>query len=354
MTITDIAIIEPTKALAVFTSDAEFSTFYQKIKDEVSGVPVDLSTEAGRKAVASLAFRVTKVKTSIEDAGKKLTEGWREQTAIVTKSRIKMVEELAALAKEVRKPLTDWEEAEYERNGLVASIIEALHAAARIPADDTLDLVRERLNAVRDTVLNAEVLRESLDIAEGARDYAIEQLEAAVVRLTREAADAAELARLRKAEEDRVEAKRVADEAAAAEQAALDAKRVADEAAARAQADQARREQEIKDKAAQDAAAAAKIAADAEAMKAAAAAQAKIDAAEAEAAKLRKAAADRIAAEAKAKAETDARNADREHRRTVNAAAKAALEALGLSPEHAQLVVVSIVAGEIPAVSLAY
>ena len=111
MTITDIAIIEPTKALAVFTSDAEFSTFYQKIKDEVSGVPVDLSTEAGRKAVASLAFRVTKVKTSIEDAGKKLTEGWREQTAIVTKSRIKMVEELAALAKEVRKPLTDWEEA---------------------------------------------------------------------------------------------------------------------------------------------------------------------------------------------------------------------------------------------------
>jgi len=59
-----------------------FNQFYEAIKDETDKLVPDLTTEWGRKEIASLAFKVTKTKTAIDAAGKLLKE---EAQATVTK-----------------------------------------------------------------------------------------------------------------------------------------------------------------------------------------------------------------------------------------------------------------------------
>jgi colicin import membrane protein len=58
---------------------------------------------------------VTRSKTAIDDAGKKLNEEARAKINAVDAQRRKIREELDALAEEVRKPLTEWEKAEDQR-----------------------------------------------------------------------------------------------------------------------------------------------------------------------------------------------------------------------------------------------
>jgi hypothetical protein len=98
--------------VVLFTDTAKFSEFYARVKAETDKLDPDVSTEAGRNEVRSMARKVVTTKSAINKAGLALTDEWRRQTAEVTASRKKMEDELAALAAEVRKPLTDWEDAE--------------------------------------------------------------------------------------------------------------------------------------------------------------------------------------------------------------------------------------------------
>lgn len=72
----------------------------------------DVTTERGRKEIASLAMRVSKSKVVIDNAGKGLVEDWKKQASAVDKERKRARDTLDALRDECRKPLTDYEAAE--------------------------------------------------------------------------------------------------------------------------------------------------------------------------------------------------------------------------------------------------
>ena len=87
-----------------------------KIKEETDLVVLpDTSTAKNRDEIKSLAFMVTRSKTLIDDTGKKKNEAARKKLGIVDQARKLAREELTAHATEIRKPVTDWEEAEAER-----------------------------------------------------------------------------------------------------------------------------------------------------------------------------------------------------------------------------------------------
>src|SRR5690349_4163456 len=111
----DLVVMATANPLAIFTDREQFSQFYQKIKAETDQHVPDVSTKKGRDEIRSLARRVTKAKTTLERAGKDQVAEWRQKVETVTSARISMVNELDSLAKDVRRPLTEWEEAEQAR-----------------------------------------------------------------------------------------------------------------------------------------------------------------------------------------------------------------------------------------------
>lgn len=370
-TATDIVAIAAANPVALFTDEQRYSEFYEKVKAEVTGHTPDLTTDKGRKAVAALAFRVTKAKTTLDKAGKALTEEWRRNTAMVNASRGKMVAELDQLAEEVRRPLTEWEVAEEARITAARRVIDGMRAAAVIAQDDTSESVEARGREVWATEIGAD-FGDMADEARAAKDATVAALHAAMHRLRQEEADRAELARLRteaaereereraaaeQREAERREAERVEQERVAAEQAA--ARKHAEQAAAaeriRVAEEQAaqRARDEVERKAAEQAAAREaemKRAHDEEIAREREAREAAVRLAREES----EARAREDAARAEREAEDRRREANRTHRAKVKRAAKEAIMTCGVSEDAAQKVVLAIIAGEIPAVSLRF
>lgn len=252
-------VIPPRSDLAVMMRAADgLDPIISRIEAEARAHAPDLTTVKGRKAIASLAYKVAQSKTALDDAGKALNEDARKQIAIVDAERRKARERLDALRDEVRKPLTDWEKDEGERIARHKARIAAIDSAA--PEGDTSEAHRTLIARIETMTLD-DSWQEFLPIAAKAKDAALARLRDGLARaITREEQEA-ELARLRAEAAARAEVDRLRRDAEEAEAARI--------AAEKAEADRLAQIEREKQEAAERAAKAAEERAKAEAERAA-------------------------------------------------------------------------------------
>lgn len=277
--IMDLVVIEKKNAMAVFTNNDQLDPLIELIEKEARSLVPDVTTKKGRDAIASMAHKVARSKTYIDNAGKDLVAELKALPKQIDESRRVVRERLDALKDEVRRPLTEWE-AEQERikaeEAMNALHVEALamnedfdrQLASRIESDHEMALLmndafdreqaEKKAEAERQRIAHEEEIkrlaeekakREAAEQAQREIDAAAAREREAILakeraeREQREAAERAERekqaaveAERRKAQE---EADRIRREAEQREQARLDEeKRKADE--------QARREADVK------------------------------------------------------------------------------------------------------------
>lgn len=354
---TDLAIIEiaPDMAPAIYVENG-LDSFLEKIRAGVNEVP-DLSTAKGRARIASLAAQVSRSKTAVEKPGRDYLKRLKEQPKVVEAELRRFVTECDQLRDEVRRPLTEWEDAEKARTEALqqrlvdfralADVIDA--AGNYLPSAD----IQARILEAKSVVLD-DSWQERATEAGVAKDSTIQQLEASLVIAQKREHEAAELDRLRKEAEEKARLEREENiRREAAEQAKRDAEAKAQaeidaaarrESEARAATERAEREKiEAQQKAEREAKAAAEKA---EQEKNAAIAAERRRQEEAESARL---------AEQKRIAEEEARRAaDKEHRRSINRQAIADLIESGLTQEMAEKALIAIASGKVSAVSIKY
>lgn len=346
---TELTTFTPDNPIAVLTDGEQFDALLGRIRAEVEAHVPDLTTKKGRDAIKSLAYKVTRTKTALDDAGKELNAGKRKEIDAVDAVRRDVREKLDALAADARKPLDEWEAKEAERQELISLTMTMISDAHEFPDSYTSSEIQNRINGLMALEFDADIFQESLEIAIGAKSAALDSLNASLVRVKQAEADAAELAELRRQKDARDEADRLAAEQAAQ----AEADRIAEENRI-AEANRIEAKRIVEQEAAEvqrlaDIAAAEQAAADAATAEAARVAQIAIDAANAEAKRLQEAEDARLAEEARIAEETAAREADKAHRGAVMKSAKEAIMASGDIDENAaKKIVLAIVAGEIP------
>lgn len=394
---TEILIKEPFNAAVVFNDAAEA----QKVIDVVRKLAVEAlgvetaDTAEGRAAIRSVAHKVTKSKTFVEAERKAYTADLVKKKRSVDSIGNTIWDGLEKVHAEIRKSLDDWEAKEKARIEGHDAAIAQMQALATLGPEPAPEAVRLALDKV--AALRARIWEEFVNRAVEVANTVEGQLNSALAAAEKREKDAAELAALRaeqaaraeaaaaeaaRAEQERVAAERrereatLAAEAAEAARKAAEAvaetqRKAAEEAAQRA-IDEAN---ERAAKAAQDAAAAEARAVEAAARakreqeEAVAAAELRVAAQTAEIERRRKADEEQVErARAAIEAEDRRRQANVEHRSKVNKAAKAAISGLlhdginevmdCLTTEQtdamAQAIVIAIVKGEIPNVTLAY
>ncbi|MDG9850192.1 hypothetical protein N7608_21935 [Klebsiella grimontii] len=319
--IMDLVVIEKNNAMAVFTNNDQLDPLIELIEKEARSLVPDVTTKKGRDAIASMAHKVARSKTYIDNAGKDLVAELKALPKQIDESRRVVRERLDALKDEVRRPLTEWE-AEQERikaeeamNEMHAEALEMnikfdQELAAKFEADHEMALLMDK-----------DIDRERADKA----------AEAERQRIAREE----EIKRL--AEE---KAKREAEEKHRAELEAS-ARREAEERAAKERAERERIEDQQRAEREKQAAV------EAERRKA-----------QEEADRIRREAEQREQtrlAEEKRKAEEEARRAaDVEHRRGINTAAVQALIDQGIPYEWAKACIIAVALGKVPATTIKY
>ena len=114
-------------AVDIFTSQT-MEEIISKIEKEARLNVYDPSTAKGRDEIASAAYKIARTKTTLDNAGKELTDEWRTKTSSVNEERKKARERLDLLKEEIRKPLTDYENIEKERIFKIEQRVEQLKA----------------------------------------------------------------------------------------------------------------------------------------------------------------------------------------------------------------------------------
>ena len=137
--VTDLVVIEKQNAMAVFTTKEQLDPIIEAIEKEARSLIPDVSTRKGRDAIASMAHKVARSKTYIDNAGKDLVAELKALPKQIDESRRIVRERLDALKDEVRKPLTEWE-AEQKRIK-AEEAMNALHAEALV-MNENIDLQR--------------------------------------------------------------------------------------------------------------------------------------------------------------------------------------------------------------------
>lgn len=322
----------PADLEAAFIDDKYINNLIAEIREKTSTVVGDLNTVKGRGVYTSAAMNVRRTKTAIDEAGKNLVAEMKKRPALVDASRRKVREALDELAIEIRKPVTEWE-AEQKEKEFNAMFDEALELDTKITAERAAALAAKiETDHEMALLMNKDIDREREEAQQKAEQAKREHEE----RIKREAEEKAR----READEA---AKREIEAAAAREREALLAKERAE-----------REAKELAEKAERD-----RIAAEQRAEREKKEAAEKAEREKEEAIQRERAAAEsreqaRLAEEKRIADEAAQRIADKEHRREVNLAAVKGLVDLGIPEQCARLCIKAIAQGKVPNTAINY
>lgn len=318
---TELSVIEikPEQAPALYIPNG-LDSYLEHIKASVSEAP-DLSTDKGRKRVASLSASVSRSKTLIEKPGREYLKRLKEAVKPAEQEIKRFVDACDALRDEVRRPLTEWE-AEQEVIRL-AKLAEADYEIALLMNEKfDRDAADAKAEAERQRIAHEEELKRlAVEQAQREADEKIErEREAALQRETAlkgqyALAEANRIAAENRAEQERIDAaaKAEADRLAAAQQAEREKQEAiaAEQLKAKQEADRVQREAKQKEDA-------------------------------------------RLAEEKRIADEAAARAANVEHKRAINQQAVADLVAAGITEECTVQCVKAIAKGQVSAIAITY
>ncbi len=340
-------------ALQIYQTPNGLDPYIERIRQEVTGHAPNLKTDKGRKEIASRAFKVRKIKAALDGLGKEQVDRLKEIPKLIDAERKRMRDELDALADEVRKPLTDWEEAEASRVALHRADLDGMADQAREVGGLDVETLRQRIATVESAAIG-ESWEEFEAEAHRVKAKALEILNTALAERQKHEAEQAELADLRRKQAEQEQKDREAEIARqAAEKARADAEAKAQaerDAAAKREADakaaQVKAEQDAKDAAERQR----RAEEQAEAERLASVERAKQAAEAARQAEIKRQADEKAAEEA----EQRRREEDKAHKASINNAALAAFIENGLPDECAKQAVILIAKGLIPAIRIQY
>jgi len=191
-------LIVPTKenALEVYQKQNGLDPFLEQIKKEIDSFVPDVTTKKGRDAIASMAYKVAKSKTALDDVGKELVADLKELPKKIDAERKRVREILDAWRDQVRKPLTDWEQAEEDRIAHHRNSIENIKTATH-----EIELIDSTILKARITAIEAIVIDNSFEEFEleamHAKEHSLEKLQKLLFQTEKHEEEQKELEKLR-------------------------------------------------------------------------------------------------------------------------------------------------------------
>lgn len=234
-----LAVVDNTvTGVTVFANAQGVDDILAKVRKEIDATPRDISTPAGRAAIKSLARKIARTKTGLDDLGKDLVAERKREINTVDAERRRLWDELEALQKDVRKPLDDYEASEKTRtDGHEAALTAIANVAVFLEVEPTSDELRSALVKLDTMRADGRAWQEFQARADLAFADAFRSLNSKLTITAQREKEKAELEEFRRQEAERTQKQREQEqrdrEEAIAREAADKARRAAEEKAER-------------------------------------------------------------------------------------------------------------------------
>lgn len=192
-------------ALAVFTEPGRIDPILDDIAIQARAIVADVSTKKGIETIRKNAANVAKSKAFIEKHGKFLADRQKEIPKLIDATRRRAKDFLDALQDEVRKPLTDLENAEKARVSALQERLSILRKLSGITVGADSHAIEANLQSAMDTVIDSS-WDEYEDEASEVKDQTVRDLGYSLQ-------EKKEFERLKKEEEIRIEQEREEEKA---------------------------------------------------------------------------------------------------------------------------------------------
>lgn len=208
VTIEDVTI---DRAPAIFGHNS-LSLFVEAVRAEVIGEVPDLTTDKGRKRIASLAATVARSKTAVDGVGRAYLKQLKGLPKIIEAELREFEADMNAVRDEVRKPLSDWEAEKEKAKAVVQEAMDELTNYYTLPAEGCdSQAIRFRIAQLESPAPKVEVFGDRLEEAVTKQQYGLDILSKALDERLNFEKDQEELERLRKEaaareEQDRIKA----------------------------------------------------------------------------------------------------------------------------------------------------
>lgn len=226
----ELVVLQDNQVVEAFKKEGGVKELYEEIEKQARSIVPDMTTPKGRDAIKSLAYKIAQSRTLVDKTGKALGADAKAVVDALNADRKFFCDKSEELQKEIRKPVTDWENKESLRilnHKTALSLI--VNLSGSLPLHTTSAEMYE-LNIKRIDVEIGDDWDEFKDAAIKARDESLIALRGLLAERVRLDLAEAELIRLREekaAEEKAASDKRIADAATAAAEAK--AKKVIDD-----------------------------------------------------------------------------------------------------------------------------
>lgn len=349
--------------LQIFNEN-EMDKLVDEIRKKTQDFDPDTSTDKGRREIASMSYKVSTSKTALERLSKELTDGWRTKTKAVDAVRIKMCSDLDALRDEVRKPLTDYENAEKQKLAEFEEDYRRIAAQGTAALEHWQEIVEGGLEKAKILVADWECLSDDAELQHKfnlVKEIAINKINLAIEKRTTYDKEQTELKALRDAEVKRQEEEEEKNRIQAEKDAQAEQERLKAENDARIEKERAEAAQEALEAAEKEAERVAEKVAEEQDLLTQTLEQNKRDADEAKIQAEKDAEQARADERQKIQDEENKRLADekrreenKEHQRKINQEAVEGLVKAGIQKPVAQAAIKAIILGDVPHVKLSY
>ena len=189
--------------LAVFTAENGLDPYLNQIKAEVDAFVPDMSTKKGQEEIRSLAYKIARSSTALDNIGKDLKASIMEQPKKIDEERRRVKAILKGWQDQVRAPLTEFEEAEKAR---IAEIQKRIDEIAALPEQlkehgATSEIITKKIEEITTEQFDYQEIQSDADAAKFVAIQKLTTLKAEVEKAEIEA---------KEAEAKRLEAEKIA------------------------------------------------------------------------------------------------------------------------------------------------
>lgn len=344
--VNELQVIDQNVIVAAFQKENGTKSLYEQIANNARSIVFNMNDKKERDALKSYAYNLARTKTTVDNYGKELVSGIKAQAAVIDADRKFWRDNMDLLQEEIRKPLTDFENAEKARIKRLEDEVAVIKMPANLCGEWDAASIKDAIQTLENKVIDSS-FEEFEQEAKIAKFETLEKLRTALVAREKYEAEQAELERLRKEQLEREQRER--DERIAKE--AADKARI--EAEAKALAEQRRVERE-KQEAEEKAEREKREAAEREARLIAEKEEAELRAQQAALIERQRIEREQAAKEEAERKAEEARLANVEHMRSINQEILNKLCEIGLDEGQAKAVITAIARNQIPNVSIKY
>ncbi len=232
---TDLIPVDYKPLATMFSTADDMEKVLTRVKKRARSEAADVETEEGRASIKSLAYKVSRSRSAIDQMGKPLADVARQDYDRINALRKKAQDELADLRDEVREPLNKWEKIEKDRIAAIEDRFLFIKAMLKYDRTVNPEVLEQRLADLKKINPSDESWGERGEDVAQAVVASLDHLKRELAEAKRIEAERVELAELRalkiKAEADAAEAEHEKQMQEREAGAAASAKRAAETAA---------------------------------------------------------------------------------------------------------------------------